>query len=117
MTPEDDLRITSTDPRTVTAAAQCVRSVAKQVAAIVAAHGEGPEVRPLSQARRRQLIVGAGPAAVLLGLLSAVVVGLVTMSLGWAVVALLAAGFAFLVLGVAVMLILGGAQSLRFFRR
>lgn len=74
-------------------------------------------MRPLSEARRRQLIVGAGPATVSLGLLIGVVVGLLTMSLGWAIVALLAAGFTFLVLGVALMLILGGVQSLRLFRR
>lgn len=74
-------------------------------------------MRPLTQARRRQLIVGADPATILLGLLIGVVVGLVTMSLGWAVVALLAAGFALFVLGVALMLILGGSGSLRFFRR
>jgi hypothetical protein len=74
-------------------------------------------VRALSQERRRQLIVGAGPATVLLGLLIGVVVGLVTMSVGWAIVALFAAGFTFLVLGVALMIILGGVQSLRMFRR
>jgi len=74
-------------------------------------------VRPLSQTRRRQLIVAAGPATVAAGLLIAVVVGLLTMSIGWALVALLITGGVCLIVGVGLMLILGGVQALRLFRR
>lgn len=74
-------------------------------------------MRPLSQTRRRQLIVAAGPATVAAGLLIAVVVGMVTMSIGWAIVALLITGGTCLLLGVGLILVLGGVQALRLFRR
>jgi len=74
-------------------------------------------MRPMTATRRRRLIVATGPATVVAGFLIAAVVGLVTMSVGWAIVALLITGATCVVLGVGLMLILGGVQGLRFFRR